>query len=1048
VVAIRVVRVSNPVVSSEHAMPTGTVTMLFTDIEGSTALLKQLGERYGELLADHRRLLRGAFAAHGGRELDTQGDAFFYAFGRARGAVAAAVEGQRALAAYEWPGGVECRIRMGLHTGEPSVGEEGYHGIGLHRGARIAATAGGGQILLSSATAELIHDDLPAGVSLRDLGERQLKDIERPEHVYQVLAEGLPAEAPRTPARRSGRGVAIVTAAGAVVFVVAATAVILAGRGGSPSTASAAAVSSDAVGIFDPRTGHLEGQIPVGASPSALTTGADSVWVANVGDHSVSRIDPAKQVVIQTFQVGNGPAGIAYGGGFVWVTNALDGTVTQIDPGTNTVVDDIAVGNQPTGIAVGGRYVWVANSSDSSVSRISLASGKALSVTIPVDGGANGIAVGDGSVWVTGQASGTVTRIDERSGNLLTPIHTDSGANAIAVGAGAVWVANSLDGTLWRIDPATNTVGSTIPVGDGPSGVAVAPNGVWVSNAFAGTVWRIDPARNVPDLTLTTGNRPAGIAVDPEGLYVAVRTSGSGHEGGTLRLLVRATYLADGVDPALAFDAPEVQIATLTNDGLVGYRKTGGAAGLTLVPDLAVSIPASTDGGRSYTFQLRPGIRYSTGALVRPQDFRAGIERSIELGSLARGYFDHIMGARACLAAPKRPCNLSGGIQADPGANTVTFRLTSPDPDFLYKLALTAADAVPVGTPSHPRGFVPATGPYKVASFNPKTGVRLVRNPRFREWSAAAQPSGFPDVIDERVGGSMDARVAQVLHGAADLALDNDEAPSPAVFESVSTEHAGLLEISPWDITWALALNTRVPPFDNVSARRAFNYALDRKRLTDLALGKGVGEVSCQVLPPSFSGYRRYCPYTAEPGGAGVWTAPDLARARKLIRSSGTRGQAVIVRIPSWFDIRKPARRYIISVLDDLGYRASVRRFTGKGAGQVIYTGYYPDYSAPGGFIPPTLTCAGYSPVPAQNLNLAEFCDPAIDREVSRTLAQDASDPEAASRMWAKADHDITDLGPWVSFANGSVVEVKSPRLGNYEVNPQLSTLLDQLWVR
>jgi len=121
-------------VTIRNAIPTGTVTMLFTDIEGSTRLLKQLGERYGDLLADHRRLLRAAFAAHGGREMDTQGDAFFVAFARARNAVEAAVDAQRALAGHEWPEGVKCRVRMGLHTGEPSVAEEGYHGIGLHRG--------------------------------------------------------------------------------------------------------------------------------------------------------------------------------------------------------------------------------------------------------------------------------------------------------------------------------------------------------------------------------------------------------------------------------------------------------------------------------------------------------------------------------------------------------------------------------------------------------------------------------------------------------------------------------------------------------------------------------------------------------------------------------------------------------------------------------------------------------------------------------------------------------------------------------------------------
>ena len=119
--------------------------MLFTDIAGSTRLLRLLGDRYGDLLAAHRRILREAFAAHGGREMDTQGDAFFVAFSRARNAVEAAVGAQRALAAHKWPDGVECRVRMGLHTGEPTVRDEGYHGMGLHRGARIAGVAHGGQ---------------------------------------------------------------------------------------------------------------------------------------------------------------------------------------------------------------------------------------------------------------------------------------------------------------------------------------------------------------------------------------------------------------------------------------------------------------------------------------------------------------------------------------------------------------------------------------------------------------------------------------------------------------------------------------------------------------------------------------------------------------------------------------------------------------------------------------------------------------------------------------------------------------------------------------
>jgi predicted ATPase/DNA-binding SARP family transcriptional activator/class 3 adenylate cyclase len=176
--------------------------MLFTDIEGSTRLLQQLGPRYGDLLADHHRLLRSAIDAHGGYEMGTAGDAFFVAFRRSHDAVEAAVEAQRVLAAHRWPGGVECRVRIGLHTGEPAVGENGYHGIVLHRGARIADAGHGGQILLSSATAELVQDDLPAGVSLLSLGEQQLRDFDRPERLYQLAVQGLQGQFP--PLRTAG----------------------------------------------------------------------------------------------------------------------------------------------------------------------------------------------------------------------------------------------------------------------------------------------------------------------------------------------------------------------------------------------------------------------------------------------------------------------------------------------------------------------------------------------------------------------------------------------------------------------------------------------------------------------------------------------------------------------------------------------------------------------------------------------------------------------------------------------------------------------------
>ncbi|HZE29575.1 MAG TPA: adenylate/guanylate cyclase domain-containing protein, partial [Gaiellaceae bacterium] len=169
-------------------LPGGTVTFLFTDIEGSTRLLQELGDDYGQVVADHRGLLREIFQAAGGNEVDTQGDAFFYSFARARDAARAAVKGQRALAAHEWPQDVAVRVRMGLHTGEPTMGDEGYVGLDVVRAARICSAGHGGQILVSETTRSLLGNDLPEGVNVRDLGRQHLKDVQY-EHVYELSLE-------------------------------------------------------------------------------------------------------------------------------------------------------------------------------------------------------------------------------------------------------------------------------------------------------------------------------------------------------------------------------------------------------------------------------------------------------------------------------------------------------------------------------------------------------------------------------------------------------------------------------------------------------------------------------------------------------------------------------------------------------------------------------------------------------------------------------------------------------------------------------------------
>jgi predicted ATPase/class 3 adenylate cyclase len=187
-------------------LPSGTVTFLFSDVEGSTRLLTRSPGRYADVLGEHQLLLRAAFAEHGGREVHTEGDAFFVAFARAGDAIAAAVSAQRSLASQHWPEGVDVRVRMGVHTGEAEVRHDDYVGLDVHRAARICAAGHGGQVLISASTRELVADELPGDVALKDLGEHRLKDLDRPEQLFQLVVGDLPAEFPPLASLSPGAG--------------------------------------------------------------------------------------------------------------------------------------------------------------------------------------------------------------------------------------------------------------------------------------------------------------------------------------------------------------------------------------------------------------------------------------------------------------------------------------------------------------------------------------------------------------------------------------------------------------------------------------------------------------------------------------------------------------------------------------------------------------------------------------------------------------------------------------------------------------------------
>src|SRR2546423_8923425 len=187
---------TRPYTGGVSSLPTGTVTLLFTDIESSTRLVQELGDAYTQVLSDHRRLVRDAVAEAGGREVDCRADEFFVAFEEAEAALAAAVAAQRSLAAAGWPEGAAVRVRMGMHTGRPVLADDTYYGIDVHRAARICRSGHGGQVLVSAATREALYGAGLGGAELRDLGEHELKGLPQPERIFQVVADGLEGSFP------------------------------------------------------------------------------------------------------------------------------------------------------------------------------------------------------------------------------------------------------------------------------------------------------------------------------------------------------------------------------------------------------------------------------------------------------------------------------------------------------------------------------------------------------------------------------------------------------------------------------------------------------------------------------------------------------------------------------------------------------------------------------------------------------------------------------------------------------------------------------------
>jgi ABC-type transport system substrate-binding protein/streptogramin lyase len=1003
----------------------------------------------------------------GGEPLGNRGDEVLYAFESPRQAIRAAVAFEQALldATGQDPS-LPLPAGIGIDVGEAVIVPDGWRSNAINVAARLCSLAKGGEIL---ATREVTHlaQAIP-GISYKELPAMRVKGIAHPVNAVRVVADGgdtirgfaelgLAQAAPPPPHQRvRSRPLAALVAA---VAIVVATVVLLLAEGGSASVPLAA----DEVGAIATGSGQVAQGLPVSNSPTSVAVGKDgAIWVASAVAGTLSRIDPKTHQTTQ-ITVGSDPVAVTVApDGSVWVANSGDGTVSRVSPQTDEVIGQpIQVGAGPSALAATSNAVWVANTLDGSVSKISLATDRVLR-TFPVGSEPAGIAAGGGSVWVADQGDGTVYQLDQKTGDLVAePITVGSGPTGIAYGDGAAWVVNSIDGTVSRIDPQSGSV-LTGHVGQGPYAVVAGSAGVWVSDEYGNAVVRVNPATLGVGTRTETHSAPLGLALAGDRLWVATDGNGaSAHRGGVLYALISGTNFVGGgdapsIDPDSAFAFFQYRVLTMTSDGLVGWRRVGGVAGNELVPDLAVSLRPPTDNGLTYTFHIRPGIRYSTGVPLRASDFRRGLERAFRLKDYGLAYYDSITGAQQCGQRPAR-CDLSRGMVADDATNTLTIHLAKPDPDLLDQLTLPAAFPVPPGTPVHPRTrSVPGTGAYEVSSYKPAAlhnprahGLLvLIRNRYFHQWSAAAQPMGFPDRIVVKTNYSQAEQVTAVQQGRADIAWDG---PTPAEVASLEQNSPAMLRSSPQPETTWLWLNVRSVPFNNLLARQAVNFAVNRRALSQLATdGFDRGSPTCQLLPPDFPGYVPYCPYTIDPSRSGQWQYPNVAKARALVRQSGTSGDKVTL-------VTALGHRYarlLAATLREIGYRAQtvdlpLTQYFGRPARfyarfQAGLGNWSADYLTASNFLAPILECADIT----TSMNLGGFCSHNLDASIARALSNENVRPGVASQQWAAIDREIDNDAVIVPISNGLDWDFVARRVGNYQSNPQLGMLVDQLWVR
>jgi peptide/nickel transport system substrate-binding protein len=472
-------------------------------------------------------------------------------------------------------------------------------------------------------------------------------------------------------------------------------------------------------------------------------------------------------------------------------------------------------------------------------------------------------------------------------------------------------------------------------------------------------------------------------------------TSGAPSSGKTYPLLKVTWDAPDHMDPQLQYTVAAQQLLWNIYDGLVGFKHAPGAAGATIIPLLAESLPKISSNGLDYKFTLRPNLHYSNGKPVKASDFESTIERDFRADSPGVGFYSAIKGADQFAKTKKG--GISGIITNDK-ARTIEIKLTQPRGDFLDILTLTFSSLVPAGTPSSDQSLhpIPSTGPYMIKAYSPSRSFTLVRNPYFKKNNIPDQPAGNPDVVQGRIITDGAAALETVLNGSSDydfIPIPNDRLPT------VQKKYPDRLKFYTSANTYYFFLNERVPPFDKIQNRKAVNYAIDRNALVQLFGGLGV--TTQNILPPNYPGYKKIDVYTH-----------DVAKAKQLVASSGDKGMKVTV----WGDNTPPSSTvasYLADVLNTIGFKASPKVLSHqvyfdtienqKTKAQTGWTDWYQDYPHPADWFDTLFN--GERITATRNNVLSNNNVPSTNKQIDALRVQGINAKTNAG--WAKVDKEL-----------------------------------------